>query len=148
MTHCHTQDLALVGYSLAKLGLRPPQSWLRRYCTLLLRLKGQLWRSKAQLTQVCVCVCVFVCVCVYVRGRRRHHVVWLLPPPLSAVLVATSIHAVLPLSARTRAHEHTRAHAHIPTHTQVLVALSSFRVPRMDVWRRELYAAAGYNLYR
>jgi hypothetical protein len=31
---------------------------------------------------------------------------------------------------------------------QVLVALTSFRVPRMDVWRRELYAAAGYNLYR
>ncbi|KAF8066331.1 TBC2 [Scenedesmus sp. PABB004] len=32
--------------------------------------------------------------------------------------------------------------------TQVLVALDSFKVPRMDMWRRELYAAAGYKLYK
>lgn len=31
---------------------------------------------------------------------------------------------------------------------QVLVALDSFKVPRMDMWRRELYAAAGYKLYK
>jgi hypothetical protein len=31
---------------------------------------------------------------------------------------------------------------------QVLVALDAFKVPRLDMWRRELYAAAGYKLYR
>lgn len=31
---------------------------------------------------------------------------------------------------------------------QVLVALDSFKVPRLDMWRRELYAAAGYKLYK
>eukprot|EP00878_Enallax_costatus_P006740 GHUV01007066.1.p1 GENE.GHUV01007066.1~~GHUV01007066.1.p1 ORF type:complete len:895 (+),score=228.55 GHUV01007066.1:350-2686(+) len=75
------QHLALCGYSLAKLGLRPPQTWLRRYCTLLLRLKGGLWKNKKLLTQV-------------------------------------------------------------------LVALDSFKVPRMDMWRRELYSAAGYKLWK
>jgi hypothetical protein len=49
------QDLALCGYSLAKLGLRPPQTWLRKYCTLLLRLKAQLWHRKWLLTQVTHC---------------------------------------------------------------------------------------------
>jgi hypothetical protein len=28
------------------------------------------------------------------------------------------------------------------------VALDSFKVPRMDMWRREMYAAAGYKLYK
>lgn len=28
------------------------------------------------------------------------------------------------------------------------MALDSFKVPRMDMWRRELYAAAGYKLYK
>jgi hypothetical protein len=41
------QDLALMGYSLARLGLRPPQTWLKRYCAALLR-------RKSQLTKVCV----------------------------------------------------------------------------------------------
>jgi hypothetical protein len=40
---------------LAKLGLRPPQTWLRKYCTLLLRLKAQLWHRKWLLTQVTHC---------------------------------------------------------------------------------------------
>jgi len=31
---------------------------------------------------------------------------------------------------------------------QVMVALSSFKVPRIDMWRREMYAAAGYKLYK
>lgn len=31
---------------------------------------------------------------------------------------------------------------------QVMVALDSFKVPRMDMWRREMYAAAGYRLYK
>jgi hypothetical protein len=31
---------------------------------------------------------------------------------------------------------------------QALVALEAFKVPRMDMWRRELYAAAGYKLFR
>lgn len=83
-THTRTllsQDLCLAGYGLARLGLRPPQTWLRVFCTLLLRQKSGLWRSKTRLTQA-------------------------------------------------------------------LVALDWFRVPRMDMWRRELYAAAGYKLYR
>jgi hypothetical protein len=29
-----------------------------------------------------------------------------------------------------------------------MVALDSFKVPRMDMWRREMYAAAGYRLYK
>lgn len=49
---CLLQDLCVCGYSLAKLGLRPPATWLRRYCTLLLRLKGGLWHQKTLLTQV------------------------------------------------------------------------------------------------
>lgn len=28
------------------------------------------------------------------------------------------------------------------------MALDSFKVPRMDMWRREMYAAAGYRLYK
>jgi hypothetical protein len=28
------------------------------------------------------------------------------------------------------------------------VSLDSFKVPRMDMWRREMYAAAGYKLYK
>lgn len=41
-----------MGYSLAKLGLRPPQTWLRRYCALLLKHKAGLYGNKALLTQV------------------------------------------------------------------------------------------------
>jgi hypothetical protein len=46
------QDLATVGYSLAKLGLRPPSTWLRRYCALLLKSKAGLYHNKKLLTQV------------------------------------------------------------------------------------------------
>lgn len=49
----HAQDLAIVGYAVAKLGLRPPQTWLRRYCALLLKHKAKLYRNKTLLTQVC-----------------------------------------------------------------------------------------------
>jgi hypothetical protein len=48
-----SQDLAIVGYALAKLGLRPPSTWLRRYCALLLKYKAGLYRNKTLLTQVC-----------------------------------------------------------------------------------------------
>jgi hypothetical protein len=41
-----------VGYALAKLGLRPPSTWLRRYCALLLKYKSGLYRNKTLLTQV------------------------------------------------------------------------------------------------
>jgi hypothetical protein len=41
-----------VGYALAKLGLRPPSTWLRRYCALLLKYKLGLYRNKTLLTQV------------------------------------------------------------------------------------------------
>jgi hypothetical protein len=60
------QDLCLCGYSLAKLGLRPPQTWLRRYCTLLLRLKSGLWHQKTLLTQVTL-RCCFACLCCDLR---------------------------------------------------------------------------------
>jgi hypothetical protein len=41
----------MVGYSLAKLGLRPPSTWLRRYCALLLKFKPGLYHNKKLLTQ-------------------------------------------------------------------------------------------------
>lgn len=50
-----SQDLAMVGYALAKLGLRPPSTWLRRYCALLLKYKAGLYHNKTLLTQVCPC---------------------------------------------------------------------------------------------
>lgn len=71
------QDLAIVGYALAKLGLRPPSTWLRRYCALLLKYKSGLYRNKTLLTQVsnaqlsaidkllyCISSCIGVTCCV------------------------------------------------------------------------------------
>jgi hypothetical protein len=42
----------------------------------------------------------------------------------------------------------TPAQFSLLTSLQVMVALDSFKVPRMDMWRREMYAAAGYRLYK
>jgi hypothetical protein len=52
LLYCCVQDLAIVGFALAKLGLRPPSTWLRRYCALLLKHKAGLYRNKALLSQV------------------------------------------------------------------------------------------------
>jgi hypothetical protein len=47
-----TLDLAMTGYALAKLNLRPPKSWARRYCASVLRHKHEL--TKPLLRQVLV----------------------------------------------------------------------------------------------
>jgi hypothetical protein len=47
-----TLDLAMTGYALAQLNLRPPKSWARRYCASVLRHKGEL--TKPLLQQVLV----------------------------------------------------------------------------------------------
>jgi hypothetical protein len=50
-------DLAMTGYALALLGLRPPKSWARRYCAAVLRRKKEL--SKPLLRQVLVALAAF-----------------------------------------------------------------------------------------